>query len=77
MSEGLSLDKHLVLDSAKSVSASFRAAPLVKIVTGEYVSAQSAYDNGTVNGSVLMLLGGIDAAVLTANHGIGVTVQAG
>ncbi len=68
----------LTMSSARSVTATFTAAPKVKVGAKGFSTLQSAYDDyGTTSGSAIKLLEGSLAGILTAGRGIAVRLEGG
>jgi len=68
----------LTMSAARSATATFIAAPKVKVGTKGFSTLQAAYDDaGTTNGSVIRLLEGNLASTLTAGRGISVKLEGG
>jgi hypothetical protein len=64
------------ITGAKSVTATFTAAPKVKIGDVSYPTLQAAYDVAPGN-AVIRMQDGIDAGPLTANRSVTVTISGG
>jgi hypothetical protein len=64
------------ITGVKSVTATFTAAPKVKIGAVTYSNLQAAYDIASDN-AVILMLDGIDAGPLTANRSVTVTISGG
>jgi hypothetical protein len=66
------------MNSAKTVTATFTAAPRAKVGETGYTTLQLAYNNtATTNGSVIRLLAGAFGNTLTAGTGKTVTLEGG
>ena len=66
----------VAITGAKNVTATFTAAPRVKINTIPYLNLQAAYDIA-LNNDVILMLVGIDDGTLAADRDIIVTVRGG
>ena len=68
----------LTLDGDLSVTATFDAAPNVKVGVKEFVTLQAAYDDlATTNNSTIMLLQGVLPGAFTAGRNIAVYLDGG
>jgi len=68
----------LYMDSAKTVSATFTAAPKAKVGTKDFPTLQMAYDDaGTTTGSVIKLLEGNLAETFVTGKDINVKLEGG
>ena len=67
------------MTSSKTVSATFTAAPKVKVGIKEFSALQSAYDDAdTVNNAVIKLLeGALAGSFSTGTKGVAVTLDGG
>jgi hypothetical protein len=66
------------LNANKSVTATFIAAPRVKVETNEYSTLQTAYDNpSTSSSSIIRLLRGNLAGTINAGRSINVVLEGG
>lgn len=72
-------DCNLTMDSAKSVTATFLAAPKVRVGVKPFSTIQAAYNDSvtTIDKSVIMLLEGVLARAFTADRMITVTLEGG
>ncbi|HBG06442.1 MAG: hypothetical protein A2075_13065 [Geobacteraceae bacterium GWC2_58_44] len=68
----------ITLNSAKAVTATFTAAPKLKVGTKQFSTLQAAYaDTGTISGSVIKILEGMIPGTLTAGRSIAVQLEGG
>ncbi len=71
-------DCALAMTSNKGVTATFTAAPKVRVGAKEFVTLQAAYDDtATTNSSVIRMLGGTLAGPFIAGRNSGVTLEGG
>jgi alpha-tubulin suppressor-like RCC1 family protein len=62
----------------QSVTATFSAAPKVKVGSKEFATLQEAYDDpATLDGATIKMLDTVNAGTLTANRDISVTIRGG
>jgi hypothetical protein len=68
----------VTMDSNKSVTATFTAAPKIKVGSKTFTTIQASYDDpATSNDAVIRLLEGVLPGSLTANKDISVTLEGG
>jgi len=66
------------MNSAKTVTGTFIAAPKAKVGAKAFSTLQAAYDDtGTTNGSIINVLEGTLANTLTVGRGITVEIEGG
>ena len=71
-------DCSLTLDVARSVTATFSAAPKVTVGAAPFATLQLAYDDpATISGAIIKMLGGTLGGAFTAGRNISVVLDGG